>query len=78
MIEIIPAIDIIDGRCVRLTQGDYRRKNEYGDPLEMAKLFEDHGITGDSVEMRPRFMAMLEACGVLWTSMPFSCAFSIR
>ena len=45
MIEIIPAIDIIEGKCVRLTQGDYRRKNEYGDPLEMAKLFEDHGIT---------------------------------
>ncbi len=44
MIEIIPAIDIIDGKCVRLTQGDYARKKEYGDPLEMARLFEDHGI----------------------------------
>ena len=44
MIEIIPAIDIIEGKCVRLTQGDYQRKQEYGDPLEMAKLFEDHGI----------------------------------
>jgi phosphoribosylformimino-5-aminoimidazole carboxamide ribotide isomerase len=44
MIEIIPAIDIIEGRCVRLTQGDYAQKKEYGDPLEMAKQFEDHGI----------------------------------
>jgi len=44
MIELIPAIDIIEGRCVRLTQGDYAQKKEYGDPLEMAKKFEDHGI----------------------------------
>ena len=44
MIELIPAIDIIEGRCVRLTQGDYARKKEYGDPFEMAQQFEDHGI----------------------------------
>lgn len=44
MIQIIPAIDIIEGKCVRLTQGDYQRKKEYGDPLEMAKQLEDHGI----------------------------------
>ncbi len=44
MIEIIPAIDIIEGKCVRLTQGDYARSKSYGDPLEMARLFEDHGI----------------------------------
>ena len=44
MIEIIPAIDIIEGKCVRLAQGDYGQKKEYGDPLEMARLFEDHGI----------------------------------
>lgn len=44
MIELIPAIDIIEGKCVRLTQGDYAQKKEYGDPLEMAKLFEDHGV----------------------------------
>ncbi len=43
--EIIPAIDIIDGKCVRLTQGDYAQKKVYGDdPLEMAKQFEDAGI----------------------------------
>src|SRR5690554_3497371 len=43
--EIIPAIDIIDGKCVRLTQGDYSRKKIYGDhPLDMAKQFEDAGI----------------------------------
>ena len=44
MIQIIPAIDIIEGKCVRLTQGDFQRKTEYGDPLEIAKQFEDHGI----------------------------------
>lgn len=43
--EIIPAIDIIDGKCVRLTQGDYAQKKEYhSNPLEVAKKFEDHGI----------------------------------
>ncbi|EOZ95446.1 Phosphoribosylformimino-5-aminoimidazole carboxamide ribotide isomerase [Indibacter alkaliphilus LW1] len=42
---IIPAIDIIAGKCVRLTQGDYGQKKEYHDsPLEMAKRFEDAGI----------------------------------
>lgn len=44
MIQVIPAIDIIGGKCVRLTQGDYNRKQEYGDPLDMALLFEDHGM----------------------------------
>lgn len=42
---IIPAIDMIGGKCVRLTQGDYSQKKEYHDsPLEMAKRFEDAGI----------------------------------
>ncbi len=45
MIELIPAIDIIDGKCVRLTQGDYARKTIYGeDPVEVAKSFADCGI----------------------------------
>lgn len=45
MIEIIPAIDIIDGKCVRLSQGDYNEKKVYNeDPLEVAKMFEDAGI----------------------------------
>lgn len=45
MIEIIPAIDIIDGKCVRLTQGDYGKQKTYSDnPLEVAKLFEGYGI----------------------------------
>lgn len=45
MIELIPAIDLIDGKCVRLTQGDYDSKKIYNeDPLEVAKTFEDHGI----------------------------------
>ncbi|WP_375585674.1 1-(5-phosphoribosyl)-5-[(5-phosphoribosylamino)methylideneamino]imidazole-4-carboxamide isomerase [Cyclobacterium xiamenense] len=43
--EIIPAIDIIDGKCVRLTQGDYSQKKEYAsDPVEVAKKFEAAGI----------------------------------
>ena len=43
---IIPAIDLMDGRCVRLTQGDYGQKKEYSaDPLDMAKQYEDAGIT---------------------------------
>jgi phosphoribosylformimino-5-aminoimidazole carboxamide ribotide isomerase len=45
MIEIIPAIDVIDGKCVRLTQGDYAQKKVYNErPLEVAKQFEDAGI----------------------------------
>ncbi len=45
MIELIPAIDIIEGKCVRLTQGDYNQKTVYNeDPLEIAKLFEDNGL----------------------------------
>ena len=44
-IEIIPAIDIIGGKCVRLTQGDYERKTVYNEnPLEVARMFEDAGI----------------------------------
>ncbi|MEM9888361.1 MAG: 1-(5-phosphoribosyl)-5-[(5-phosphoribosylamino)methylideneamino] imidazole-4-carboxamide isomerase, partial [Bacteroidota bacterium] len=43
--HIIPAIDIIDGKCVRLTQGDYKQKRIYNEhPLEVAKQFEDAGI----------------------------------
>jgi phosphoribosylformimino-5-aminoimidazole carboxamide ribotide isomerase len=43
--EIIPAIDIIDGKCVRLTQGDYSQKKIYNEkPLEVAKEFEDAGL----------------------------------
>jgi phosphoribosylformimino-5-aminoimidazole carboxamide ribotide isomerase len=44
--KIIPAIDIIDGKCVRLTQGDYAQKKVYNEnPLEVAKEFEAAGIT---------------------------------
>ena len=42
---IIPAIDIIDGKCVRLTKGDYSQKTIYNeDPLEVALQFEDAGL----------------------------------
>ena len=45
MIELIPAIDIIDGKCVRLSQGDYGKKTIYSEsPLDVAKLFADNGI----------------------------------
>ena len=43
MIELIPAIDIINGQCVRLTKGDYDQKTVYGDPLDMARQFEELG-----------------------------------
>tara|TARA_B100000809_G_scaffold111195_1_gene109796 strand:- start:14949 stop:15674 length:726 start_codon:yes stop_codon:yes gene_type:complete len=43
--RIIPAIDIIDGQCVRLSKGDYSTKKVYNEnPLEIAKQFEAHGI----------------------------------
>ena len=43
MIELIPAIDIINGQCVRLTKGDYDQKTVYGKPLDMALEFERIG-----------------------------------
>lgn len=43
--RIIPAIDIINGKCVRLTKGDYTTEKIYNtDPLELAKVFEDNGL----------------------------------
>lgn len=43
--RLIPAIDIINGQCVRLTKGDYTTRKVYNEnPLEVAKQFEDHGI----------------------------------
>jgi len=43
--QVIPAIDIIDGKCVRLTEGDYSQKKIYNEhPLEVAKEFEDAGL----------------------------------
>ncbi len=44
MIELIPAIDIIGGQCVRLTKGNYEQKSVYGDPLQMAREFERIGF----------------------------------
>lgn len=45
MIELIPAIDIIDGKCVRLTKGDYNQKTVYNDsPADVARQFEDMGF----------------------------------
>ena len=45
MIELIPAIDVIDGKCVRLAKGDYASKTVYGEsPADMAELFEASGF----------------------------------
>ena len=45
MIRIIPAIDIIDGNCVRLSEGDFNTKKVYyKDPLDVAKMFEDNSV----------------------------------
>ncbi|MBS7385095.1 MAG: 1-(5-phosphoribosyl)-5-[(5-phosphoribosylamino)methylideneamino]imidazole-4-carboxamide isomerase [Bacteroidales bacterium] len=45
MMEIVPAIDMIEGRCVRLSQGDFNKSKEYdASPLEMAKRYEDVGV----------------------------------
>jgi phosphoribosylformimino-5-aminoimidazole carboxamide ribotide isomerase len=45
MIEIIPAIDVIDGKCVRLSQGDFSKKKIYNEnPFEIAKQFEQLGV----------------------------------
>lgn len=45
MIELIPAIDIIDGKCVRLTKGDYGKQTIYDDtPADMARTFEEAGF----------------------------------
>lgn len=44
--RVIPAIDIIDGKCVRLTQGDYQQQKTYSEnPLEVAKSYQDAGLT---------------------------------
>ncbi|AGB40954.1 phosphoribosylformimino-5-aminoimidazole carboxamide ribotide isomerase [Halobacteroides halobius DSM 5150] len=43
--EIIPAIDIKDGECVRLYKGDFAEKTVYGDPVEMAKLWANKGAS---------------------------------
>ncbi|MBO5263454.1 MAG: 1-(5-phosphoribosyl)-5-[Bacteroidaceae bacterium] len=45
MMELIPAIDLIDGCCVRLTQGDYADRKVYGqNPVDMAKMYADCGV----------------------------------
>ncbi|MDA3832237.1 MAG: 1-(5-phosphoribosyl)-5-[(5-phosphoribosylamino)methylideneamino]imidazole-4-carboxamide isomerase [Spirochaetales bacterium] len=45
MFEVIPAIDVIEGNCVRLTRGDYEKKSVYSsDPLDVAMQYEDAGL----------------------------------
>ena len=46
MINVIPAIDLIDGKCVRLTKGDYNQKKQYdASPLDMALRYQDIGLS---------------------------------
>lgn len=69
MIQIIPAIDIIGGECVRLTQGDYDQKKTYfKDPVEVARAYENAGIRRLHVvdldgakASEPKNLAVLEA-----------------
>lgn len=68
MIQVIPAIDIIGGKCVRLTQGDYTRRTTYfDDPLDAAMQFRDAGLgrlhmvdLDGAKESSPRNLATLE------------------
>ena len=80
MIQIIPAIDLIDGRCVRLTRGDYFQKKVYdGSPVDVARSYADCGVKrihlvdlDGAKEGAPRNLATLEAiakavsCEVEW------------
>ena len=44
--RIIPAIDIIEGKCVRLSKGNFNTQKIYNEnPIEVAKAFQDHGIS---------------------------------
>lgn len=74
MIEVIPAIDIIDGRAVRLSKGDYSTRKEYGNPLEMARAFADAGASrlhlvdlDGAKASDPRNLNVLEAIASLGT-----------
>ena len=67
MIEIIPAIDIIDGKCVRLSQGDYDSKKVYNEnPVEVAKEFEANGDSQASCGRsgRSRFSPRSQPSGI--------------
>ena len=64
--KIIPAIDIIGGKCVRLTQGNYGQCKIYSaNPLEMARLFEEAGL--DRLHFFKQKTAY-ELCGRDWSS----------
>ena len=41
--DLFPAVDLRDGRAVRLVQGDFEREQSYGDPVELARRFADAG-----------------------------------
>ena len=45
MIDLIPSIDILDGRVVRLSKGDYTKVTDYGSPLEWSKYWIDEGVS---------------------------------
>jgi phosphoribosylformimino-5-aminoimidazole carboxamide ribotide isomerase len=67
MMEIIPAMDLIDGRSVRLAQGDFSRRTDYGDPVDTARAFADAGVRrlhmvdlDGAREGRPKHLHVLE------------------
>jgi len=71
MIEIIPAIDLIGGRCVRLVQGDYNRQTTYGDPVDIARSYRDAGLKrlhlvdlDGAKDSQPVHLAVLERIAV--------------
>ena len=69
MIELIPAIDIINGQCVRLTKGDYEQKTVYGHPLKMADF--GGGIkTDDDIEIAFNHGASMVTIGSIAVTEP--------
>ena len=74
MIELIPAIDIIEGKCVRLSQGDYESKKVYNEnPVEVAKEFEAHGLT--RLHVASRTSLIIDFGGGIKTSNDLAIAF---
>ena len=80
--RIIPAIDIIEGKCVRLTKGDYATQKIYNeDPLEVAKAFEGSSyfsaFGGFGCRQRPRALSIL-GCWKIWLLIPDSRSISVE
>ena len=85
MIRIIPAIDIIDGKCVRLSEGDFNRKKIYNsNPVEVAKSYEDAGLQylhwvdlDGAVQGKPANLKVLEKIAAA-TNLKIDCGGGIK